>query len=371
MVAGVILNHMIPVWLITIGLICFLLYLTYKTAVKGLNLYRTECKPPAGSLELHLVQIDQQGAGRANSVHNLLRSVSEEPDKPGSRAARTASALAADHDTTRPDSSLHAAKLKAISTSQVFAVATPLASHADDIVDVSWDLEINKTNGVVPCQPSISDTSAQPLKIRAETDSQPFTPFTPDASQTELGLEPSPRQHTRSSSGHVEALQASSSHSADDAVPLLSHDIDSGTSSHSRGTTGKGPLTTLSLQQPAKAERRIPRWSDQCTDALERLPGRKLLAALAMWLVFAAFQLAKGQTRQCSTAYWVLYTLQAILLLGASAVFVHLACLDQQSIAGGSVTASVQQYHQQQQQTQWNHTTLMGASAVGVLWLPF
>ncbi|KAL0042540.1 hypothetical protein WJX79_002907 [Trebouxia sp. C0005] len=133
----------------------------------------------------------------------------------------------------------------------VFAVATPLASHADDIVDVSWDLEINKTNGVVPCQPSISDTSAQPLKIRAETDSQPFTPFTPDASQTELGLEPSPRQHTRSSSGHVEALQASSSHSADDAVPLLSHDIDSGMPlTDTYGLNKSTPFSELELKMP-------------------------------------------------------------------------------------------------------------------------
>ncbi len=357
---------MIPVWLITIGLICFLSYLTCKTAAKGLKLYRIECKPPAGSLELHRVRIDQQDAERANSVHNLLRSVSEEPDIPGSRAANTASAMATDYEATRPDSSLHAAKLRATSTSQVLAVAMPLASHADDTVDINWDVEMDKTTSEVPFQPSVTDTSAQSLRIRAESDSEPFTPFTPDASQTKLGLEPSPRQHTRSSSGDFEALQASSSHSADDAVPLLSRDTDSGDSSYGRCLTRKGPLTTWSLQQPAKAERSTLRWSDQCPDALKWLPGGKLLAALVMWLVFAAFQLAKGQTRQCSTAYWVLYTLQAVLLLGASAFFVRLACRDQQSIAGGSVTASVQQYQQQQQQTQWSHTTLMGASAVGV-----
>ena len=367
-VAGVILNHMIPEWLITIGLVCFLSYLTCKTAAKGLRMYRIECTPPAGSLELHLVQIDQQDAERANSVHNLLRSVSEEPHVPGSRAASTSSAMATDHEAARPNSSLHAAKLKAISTSQELTLAMPLGSHADDIADTNWDLKIDKTTIEVPFQPSVTDTSAQSLRIRAETDSEPFTPFTPDASQTELGLELSPRQHTRSSSGEFEALQASSSHSADDAIPLLSHGTDSGHASHGRGPTGKGPLTTWSLQQPAEAERSIPRWSQQCTEALERLPVRELLAALAMWLVFAAFQLAKGQTRQCSTAYWVLYTLQAVLLLGASAFFVHLACREQQSsISGGSVTASVQQYQQQQQQqTQWSYTTLMGASAVGV-----
>ncbi|DBB02822.1 TPA: hypothetical protein ACH3X1_013651 [Trebouxia sp. C0004] len=364
---GVILNHMIPVWLITIGLVCLLSYLTCKTAAKGLRLYRIECKPPAGSRELHLVQIHEQDAERANSIHNLLRSVSEDSNIPGSRAASTASAMAADYEATRPDSSLRAAKLKAVSTSQELTLAMPLASHADDIADINWDLKMDKTTGEVPFQPSVTDTSAQSLRIRAESDSEPFTPFTPDASQTKLGLEPSPRQHTRSSSGEFGALQASSSQSADDAVPLLSHDTDHGNSLHGRGiTTDKGPLTTWSLQQLTKVETSILRWSEQCTVALERLPVRKLLAALAMWLVFAVFQLTKGQTRQCSTAYWVLYTLQAVLLLGASAFFVHIACRDQQSIAGGSVTASVQQYQQQQQQTQWSHTTLMGASAVGV-----
>ncbi|DBA90206.1 TPA: hypothetical protein ACH3X1_003508 [Trebouxia sp. C0004] len=362
---GVILNHMIPVWLITIGLVCFLAYLTCKTAAKGLRLYRIECTPSTGSLELHLVQIDQQAAERANSVHNLLRSVSEEPNIPGSRAASTASALATDHEATKPDSSLHAAKLQAISICQEVALAVPLAcSHADDIAHISWNLKMDKTIGEVPCQPSVTNTSAQSLRLRAEGDSERCTPFT---SQTKLGLESSPRKHTRSSSGDCEALQASRSHSADDAVSLLSHDTDFGNSSHGRGTSGKGSLTTKPLQQPGQAERSICRWSDQCTDALERLPGRKLLAALAMWLMFAAFQLAKGQMRQCSAAYWVLYTLQALLLLGASAFFVKLACRDQQSsISGGSVTARVQPYQQPQQQTQWSLTTLMGASAVGV-----
>ena len=364
---------MIPVWLITIGLVCFLSYLTCKTAAKGLKLYRIECKfPPVGSLELHVVQIDQPDAERASSVHNLLRSVSDQLNMPGSRAASTASILAADYEPTKPDSSLPSAKLKAISTSQDLAVAMPLASHADDSSDINWDLKrdlkMDKTKGEVPLEPSLLNSSAESLRIRAESDSEPFTPFTPDASQTNLGLEPSPRQHTRSSSGEFEALQASSSHSADDAAPLLSHDTHSGDVSHGRGTTtGKAPLTTWSLQQPGKAERSTLRWSDQCTDALKQLPGRKLLAALAMWLVFAAFQLAKGQTRQCSAAYWVLYTLQATLLLGASAFFVHLACREQQSsVPGGSLTVSEQQYQQQQQQTQWSCTTLMVASAVGV-----
>ncbi len=315
-----------------------------------------------------MVQIDQQDTERANSVHNLLRSVSDELNMPGSRAASTASVLAADHEATRPDSSLHAAKLKATSTLQDLAVAMPLASHADVISDINWDLKMDKTKGEVPVQPSLTNSSAEALRIRAESDSEPFTPFTPDASQTKLGLEPSPRQHTCSSSGEFEALQASSSHSADDAAPLLSQDNDSGDVSHGRDTTGKETLTTWSLQQPIKAERSMARWSDQCTDALKQLPGRKLLAALAMWLVFAAFQLAKGQTRQCSAAYWVLYTLQAVALLGASAFFVHLACREQQSsISGGSLEASEQQNQQQQQQhIQWSCTTLMVASAVGV-----
>ncbi len=368
-VAGVILNHMLPVWLITIGLVCFLSYLTCKTAAKGLKLYRIECKPPpAGSLELHLIQIDQQDAERANSVHNLLRSVSDELSMPGSKAASTVSAMATDYEPTRPDSSLRAANLKAVSTSQDLAVAMPLASHADVTSDINWDLNMDKTKAEVPFQPSLTNSSAQSLRIRAESDSEPFTPFTPDASQAELALEPSPRQQTCSSSDDFEASQASSNHSADDAAPLLSHDTDSGNSSHGRGTTGKGSLTTWALQQPAKTERSTLRWSDQCTDALKQLPGRKLLAALVMWLVFAAFQLAKGQTRQCSAAYWVLYTLQAVALLGASAFFVHLASQEQQSSTlGGSFTASEQQYQQQQQQqTQWSRTTLTVASAVGV-----
>jgi len=87
-------------------------------------------------------------------------------------------------------------------------LAMPLGSHADDIADTNWDLKIDKTTIEVPFQPSVTDTSAHSLRIRAETDSEPFTPFTPDASQTELGLELSPRQHTCSSSGEFEALQA-------------------------------------------------------------------------------------------------------------------------------------------------------------------
>ena len=356
---------MIPVWLITIGLVCFLSYLTCKTAAKGLKIYHIECTPPASSPELRLVQIDQQDAERAKSVYNPLRAMSQEPDIPGSRAASAASAMATDYAATRPDNPLHAAKLKAVTTSQEPALAMPIASHARESAHINWDLKMNKKPGEVPFQQSVTVTSAQSLRIRAECDSEPFTPFTLDASQTELGLGPSPRQHTRSSSGEFGALQASSSHLADDAVSLLSHETDSGESLHGRGiTTGKGPLTTWSLQQPTKVETSILRWSDQCTVALVRLPGRKLLAALAMWLIFAAFQLAKGQIRQCSIAYWVLYTLQAILLLGASAFFVRLAYRDQQNIAGGSVMASVQQY--QQQQTQWSHATLMRASAVGV-----
>lgn len=353
---GVILNHMIPVWLITDGLVCFLSYLTCKTTAVGLKLYRIECKPPAGSLELRLVQIDQQDAERANFGHNLLRSVSEESSIPGSRAAITTSAMATDCEAAKPDSSLHAAKLKAVSTSQEMALALPLASHADDIAQINWNHKME-----VPFQLSVTNNSAESLSIEAESDSEPFTPFTPDASQIELGLKPSPRQHRPSSSGEFEALQASSSHSADDAVPLLGHGADSGDSLHGRGTTGKGSLPTWSLQQPTKTEKSISRWSDQCTDALERLPGRKLLAALVMWLVFAASQLAKGQTRQCSIAYWVLYTFQAVILLGASTFFVHLACRERSITA---IVPSCQQ--QQQQQTQWSHTTLMGASAVGV-----
>ncbi|KAL0049779.1 hypothetical protein WJX82_009756 [Trebouxia sp. C0006] len=62
---GVILNHMIPVWLITIGLVCFLSYLTCKTAAKGLKLYRIDISPKMSAIRTGMPLTDTYGLNKS------------------------------------------------------------------------------------------------------------------------------------------------------------------------------------------------------------------------------------------------------------------------------------------------------------------
>lgn len=308
-------------WLITIGLVAFLSYLTRKTMAKGCSLYRKESKPPTLKDDLQLVHIDQQAAELAEPVRMPVNPESGKSTllAPGNASVPPALATNAEMPTT--------SNTRAVVPTKPQDVALVMRNISPAQSD---DLQ-SSPNGIVDkivsqLQPTINSSSAQALKNGAEADSKLFHPFTPDASQTELNPEPLPRQPSNISFAESENSHTTSSHPEDDAVPLLRHGSTSGAPSDGRWGTKEGHLTSGSAQQPAHAQTDIPTGSGVYRDALERLPWRKLLAAFAMWLVFAVLQLVKSQTRTCSMAYWSLYTLQAMLLLGASALFVHLAC---------------------------------------------
>ena len=348
---------MFPVWLITIGLVAFLSYLTRKTMAKGRSLYRNESKPPTSKDDLQLVHIDQQDAELAEPVRVVVKHVSAEPTllAPGNASAFRGLTNRTELPTTsntRGDAPKKPQEVALVMRNISPAQSDDLQSSPDGIVD----------KAASQLQPTVSSSSAQPLKNGAEADNELFHPFTPDASQAELNPEPSPRQQSNTSFAECENSHTTSSNPGDDAVPLLRHGSISGAPSDGRCGTREGHLTSGSLQQPAHAQTGITTGFGGYRDALKRLPWKKLLAALAMWLVFAVLQLAKSQTRTCSVAYWSLYTLQAILLLGASALFVHLACWEQQnSMSRGNDSACIQT-----EQRCWSRTTLMGASVVGV-----
>ena len=348
---------MLPVWLITIGLVAFLSYLTRKTMAKGCSLYRNESKPPTSKDDLQLVHVDQQDAELAEPVHTSIKPESAEPTllAPGNASAPSALTKHAELPTTSNTRGDVPRKPQ-----EVALVVRNISPAQSDDLHGSPDGTIDKT--VSQLQPTVNSSSAQPLKNEAEADNELFHPFTPDASQAELNPEPSPRQQSNTSFAESEHSHTTSSNPGDDAVPLLRHGSISGAPSDGGYRYREGHLASGSLQQPAHAQTGITTGSGGYRHALKRLPWKKLLAAFAMWLVFAVLQLAKSQTRTCSMAYWALYTLQAILLLGASALFVNLACRDQQdSTSGVNNSAGFQK-----EQRYWSRTTLMGASVVGV-----
>lgn len=330
--AGVLFNHMFPVWLITILLVCLLTYLAHRTLRKGLRLYRAECNASTDNHELDLVHIHQipvEGQ-HADPIHSLLPARSEEP-----RAATTCTSpsLQSAPGAHRKNSSTAVdpgqtalAQPKGVSLAVLSSakVSTAQQHYAETVLDKSVHLSSAGSHG-----------SLQSLRIRTEADSDSIAP-----SLAENALQTKPSAvllDTRlsTSSGHESVSSfATSSSSMEQSAPLL-------------------PKTSLLHEAPAPQpqdvgasgmllKQTIP--GQQCTGQVQRpaLPRGKCLAAGGMWVAFAALQLAKSQLRACSPGYWAVYIIQALSLLGASLFFVKKACPNQQQCdAADAVTHTV------------------------------
>ena len=314
---------MFPVWLITIQLVCLLTYLTHKTLQKGLRLHRAEGNAPAHEPELHLVHIHQivVEGNRDHPVHNLLRSISEEPNAPTvenrstylslptiAESQKHGSAIAVDLDENMP------ARQKEVALALVSSATESSAQQhfPEGILDKSGQLHR-----------STSHSSTQSLKIRSEADGPGVL-----GEATSLADPSAAWSHAQTGGSFSQASVLSptaSSSSLEDLAPLLPK---SG-SSHSLTADQSQDLPPLSVLH----KQTIPMQSGPGQvhqHALCCLPKGKVLAAGGMWAAFAALQLAKGQLRACSVGYWAVYIVQAGSLLTASLFFVQQASTNQQ-----------------------------------------
>ena len=345
---------MFPVWLITLSLVCLLAYLTYKTLTKGLRLHRSESAASANKPELHTVEVDQQEHEAHVPVHNLLRSISEEPDIP-TKSASHAPSLPSIAETSKQNSLAPHTEQTLRTQPQELALVMHNSPASQSVQLSASDASAGKALSHDQLQPIMRNGSAQSLKIRSEADAAALAQ---DMSQSELTLNAASRPQSSSSTAESVLSLASSSSSFDDAIPLLQQSSSSG--NPVQGHEGTDMLSSWSLQQSASPRQTLT-WTIWYRDALDRLPLRKLSAALLMWVVFAGLQMWKGHTSQCSTPYWLLYVLQAILLLAASMFFVHQACRAQRDeITVGHTSEGLGN------EQEWTHTALIGASAVGI-----
>lgn len=356
--AGVLLNHMFPVWLITILLVCLLTYLAHRTLRKGLRLYRAECNAPSDKPELDLVSIHQIpiDGEHAYPVHHLLPPWSEEPNSPTICVASISPSLQSASEAHKQNSTTAVspgqtvpASAKPNEVTLVFLSSTaessaPRQKFAETVLDKSVHLSSAGSHG-----------SLQSLRIRSEADSITKAPsVAEDASQTDpsavlLGPQLS------ASSGHDSVLSpATSSSSMEDSVPLLP-----------KTSFLRKPV--IRLPQDVRPSSILPKQivpEQQCTGQVRRqtLPGGKCAAAGGMWVAFAALQLAKSQLTACSPVYWALYIIQAVSLLAASFFFVKEACTNQQH----SVAAGVAPHTMSLDQSMRVPSVLLRASAVAV-----
>ena len=320
--AGVLLNHIFPVWLITILLVCLLSYLTHKTLQKGLRLYRAERNAPADEPELNLVHIHQIAVEGNHDypVHNLLRSISEEPNAASVDSASTYPSLPTIAESQKHDSSVAVGlEQKAPARHKEVALAI-ISSAAGSSAQQSLPEAILDKSGQL--SRSTSHSSTQSLKIRSEAagasmaDAAPLAD--PSAALSHI--------QTSDSFSQVSVLSpTSSSSSLEDLTPLLPKS----SFLHCSATDRSQDLPPSSVLH----KQTIP--LQQCQGqvhqhALCYLPKGKILAAGGMWVVFAALQLAKGHLRACSLGYWAVYIIQAGSLLTASLFFVQQASKNQQ-----------------------------------------
>lgn len=278
--AGVLLNKIFPVWLITICLIAILTYLTFKTFTKGFRLYRQEqtfsAEQAVHPVCLQAVRVDPGGQGHADAVHNLLRSISDRPDSPRSSLSDSA------------DQHLHTKQIK----HSMPVKASPLSStYRDD----------NKAH----LFPMNSSSSTYSVKI-------PAIPEEQSIELTGQGKMPSCDEDDS-----APQLSQDSDSADDDRLLLLKDGCEGGSEMDIEGQAHD----RHQLSGPASHVL----WSNFKHAVLE-LPWRKIMAASSLWIVFASLQLAKGLSNRCSTAYWLLYLSQTIISILASAYFVRAAC---------------------------------------------
>lgn len=317
---------------------------------KGLRLYREESRALADKAELHLVQVDQHASDQDHHypVHNLLRSISEEPDEPAMCTASLPSRLPTIAESSKasgfraPDSDPALAMPKEVP----LAMLTSPESATSGQNQLS-DAVLGKVSQLWR---STSHGSTQSLRIRTEADGRPSEDeaWQSDAALAELG-----RQQSSSSCNALSP--ASSSSSFNDAAPLLPQagpDLDVRPVVHSsQGTTHDCKLTLHSAQtSPGQ-----PQAGQSCCEAGHCLPRLKILAAVGMWVIFVALQLVKGQLQTCSPGYWLAFASQAGFLASASMFFVsqasreqqdsamtdfapHKACIDQQNMNFSALT---------------------------------
>ena len=314
---------MFPVWLITILLVCLLSYLTRKTLQKGLRLYRAERNAPADEPELNLVHIHQISVdGNQNyPVHNLLRSISEEPNAPTAEGASTYPSLPPIAESWKHDRTV-AADLdqKAPARHKEVALAV-VSSAADSSAQQHLPEAVLDKSGQL--RRSTSHSSTQSLKIRSEAAGPGF--LAEAASLADPSVAWSHMQTCGSFSQASALSPTSSSSSLEDLAPLLPNP----SSSHSSAADQLQDLPPSSvLHKQTVPIQPCPGQVQQ--HALCCLPKGKILAAGGMWAAFAALQLAKGQLRACSPGYWAVYIIQAGSLLTASLFFVQQASANQQ-----------------------------------------
>ena len=319
--AGVLLNHMFPVWLITLCLVCLLTYLTYKTLGKGLRLYHTEQMLSAVAPELHLVHIDQHQPHEEHhcSVHNLLRSISEEPDTAVTSTTSVASQLPPIAE-TRKQAQVHLSaetiskdgdKQQEIAMTAMTAQPAEVAqSHlSEGVFDKFSELHRLSSHG-----------SAQSLRIKSEADGQTVRDGMLRADDTNA----QDLSHVSSSVlSDTQPLSTASSDSINDSIPLLPNPAQGSKSAiHAllAANSNVSKHTAANLQRPEQGFATV----------LAQLPVSKLMTAVGMWGVFAILQLVKGQLRTCSSMYWLTYTCQACFLLTVCMCFVNKACASEQ-----------------------------------------
>lgn len=307
---------MFPVWLITILLVCLLSYLTHKTLRKGLRLYQAERKAPADGPELHLVDIHQTSieAEHHYPVHNLLRSISEEPNaatvEHGDRCPSLptiAESQQQEHSVVIDAYQKASAKPTELAWANVSSAAQSSGQqHLPNAV-------LGKAGHLLR---SASHDSTQSLKIRSEAAGPSIAEAAPQADPS-AALTDSQMGNTFN---QLSVLSSGSSSSLDDVALLLPKSSPSQDS-----TTAHSLALPPSSVLPEQARSEQQHASQTCQQALSCLPKGKILAASCMWAVFAGLQLAKGQLRTCSSGYWAVYIVQAGLLLAASLHFVQQA----------------------------------------------
>lgn len=307
---------MFPVWLITILLVCLLSYLTRKTLQKGLRLYQAERKAPADGPELHLVDIHQISveAEHHYPVHNLLRSISEEPNAATVEDENRRPSLPTIAESQQQDSgaAVGACQKAPAKLTEVALANVSVSSAAGSSGQQHLPKAILDKAGQL--RRSTSHDSTQSLKIRSEAAGLRMAEA---ASQADLSAALSNSQ-MGSSCSQLSVLSSGSSSSLDDMASLLPKSSPSHNSAQGLPPSG---VQAESEQQHA---------SQTCQQALHCLPKGKILAASCMWVFFAGLQLTKGQLRACSSGFWAVYTFQAGLLLAASLYFVQQASTRQQ-----------------------------------------
>ena len=332
-VAGVLLNRIFPVWLITLCLIVILTYLTYKTTAKGLRLHyqeqQTKASQTAEAIGLQAVQVDQGlNHSHSDAVHNLLRSISEEPVSPQHSFPAKSSALL-------PHSSKDQPALSSQAGPPPVSLAEVKLQHLQPMDSLS-----SVHSGRIA-----TSSSAQGVELLDMAESHSMH----QNRNCKHGIQP------------VEALQLGGARDDNDDVDIVPDDDDiipflrqQGSQDSAEGCTAAQAHDRMHLDCAIQ---------QKCLDALHQLPWRKLTTATLLWVVFAGLQLLKATVRVCSTAYWLLYCTQVVAAVSASAFFIRAACQNQNSQPAGGrkqqqVTVAVQ--------SEWTRQVLTMASLVGV-----